>query len=164
MKEATLRDFFLGLVPAETLASEAAAATKQSSSDVRQIHIQDLEGGEEFDITAPMLIRLCDAVLADTFPGSALEPIGFAVIASDHLGWKEEDELVARVIYAWSSPEVNWELTKANVAMFRSWLVGELEPPPEPRFELKPGTARLISTTEKVWLRPPRDSQSGDEA
>ena len=158
MREATLRDFFLGLVPAATLASEAVAATEQTSPNVRQVHIEDLEGEQEFDITAPMLVRLCDAVLAGALPGPALEPIAFAVIASDHLGWQEGDELVGRVFYAWATPEINWELTGANVQMFRDWLTGELEPPPEVRLDPNPVPGRLISTTRKAWLPPQKSS------
>jgi hypothetical protein len=164
MKEATLRDFFLGLIPAATLASEAAAATEQSSPNVRQIHIEDLEGEQEFDITAPMLVRLCDAVLTGAMPGPCLEPIGFAVIASDHLGWKMGDLLVERVIYAWASPEINWELTSANVQMFRGWLTGEIEPPPEPKLDPNPAPGRLMSTTMKAWSPPPRAAPPKDEA
>ena len=154
MKEATLRDFLLGLVPAEKLASEAAVAIEHTGSETRRVHIEDLEDGEEFCITAPMLVRLCDAVLTGTLPPSALEPIGFAVIASDRLGWAEEDELVARVLYDWACPEINWELTVENVRMFRGWLTAELQPPPAPTFDRDAGPGRLVSRTTKDRNRP----------
>jgi hypothetical protein len=164
MREATLRDFFLGLAPVERVASEAAGATEQSGPSTRKIHVQDLEAGQEFEITAPMLVRLCDAVLRGELPGTSLEPISFAVIASDHLGWAEGDDLVGRVLHAWASPEINWELTRANVQMFRGWLTGAIEPPPEARLDPNSAHGRLISTTMKARLPPQKDSQPKDEA
>ena len=164
MREATLRDFLLGLAPVERLALELGAATEQTGPSTRTIHIEDLEAGQEFEITAPMLVRLCDAVLRGELPGAFLEPIGFAVIASDYLCWGEGDDLVGRVLYAWASPEANWELSRANVQMFRGWLTGTIEPPPEARFDPNAAPGRLVSTTRKAWLPPQRDSHPEDEA
>ena len=129
MNEAKLRDFFIEKATAAELAADMVGTVQQRSRDVRAVHIQDLPSDEEFTITAPMMVRLCDAVLAGDLPGSALEPIAFAVIASDHLHWAEDDELVSRVLYDWASPEINWELTPENVRMFRSWLTGDVKPP-----------------------------------
>jgi hypothetical protein len=112
-----------------------------------------------------MLVRLCDAVLAGELPGSDLEPIAFAVIASDQLQWGDDDELVGRVLYDWASPEINWELTPENVRMFRSWLTGEEQPPPTPEVTPDvPSGGVFVSRTEKVWIRPPQDGGAKDEA
>jgi hypothetical protein len=59
----------------------------------RRVHIQDLPADEEVTITAAMLVRLCDVVLAGDLPGPALETIAFAIVASDHLHWGDDDEL-----------------------------------------------------------------------
>jgi hypothetical protein len=79
-----------------------------------------------------MLVRLCDAVVAGEIPAPALEAIAFAVVVSEHLRWAEGDELVARVLYDWASPEMTWDLTGENILMFRDWLTGDVRPPSEP--------------------------------
>jgi hypothetical protein len=164
MNEAKLRDFFIEKATAAELAADMVGTVEQRSRDVRAVHIQDLPSDEEFTITPQMMVRLCDAVLAGELPGPALEPIAFAVIASDHLHWAEDDQLVSRVLYDWASPEINWELTPENVRMFRSWLTGEVKPPPEP--EATPDDlsgARFVSRTFKAWIDR-QDGQSRNEA
>jgi len=165
MNEAKLRDFFLGKATARELAADLVGTVQQRSRDVRVVHIQDLPSEEEFTITAPMMVRLCDAVLEGELPGPALEPIAFAVIASDHLRWADNDDLVGRVLYAWASPEINWELTPENIQMFRQWFTGEVQPPPEP--EVSPDDmagGRFLGRTEKAWIDREVSSEPGDEA
>jgi hypothetical protein len=159
LTEATLRDFFQGKSSASQLAAEAVTATKQVGPQTFHVHIVDLEGDEEFVIDGPMLVRLCDAVLAGDLPPTSLEPIGFALVFSEHLHWSEEDDLVPRVLYDWASPEINWELTTESVGMFRSWLTGEAEPPPEQKLEVGPDGGRMVRRTE--WVREP-ESGSAD--
>lgn len=54
MKEATLRDFFLGAADPGRLAVEARDAVEPVGGNQRRIHIEDLPPGEEFMITAPL--------------------------------------------------------------------------------------------------------------
>jgi hypothetical protein len=132
MKEATLRDFFHGTVSAERLAAEVHEAVEPVGATSRRVRIQDLPAGEDVTITADMLVRLCDAALAGVLPGTALEIVAFAIVASDRLRWEQDDELVGRVLYNWATPEISWELTPSNLRMFRDWLTGETQPPSEP--------------------------------
>ena len=132
MKEATIRDFLLGATPAGRLAAEARDAVEPVGRSSRRIHIEDLPPGQETMVTAEMLVRLCDAALSDTLPASALEPIAFAIVASDHFRWDDGDDVIGRVLYDWASPEINFELTPANLHMFREWLTGKIRPPSEP--------------------------------
>ena len=151
MKEATIRDFFLGAADPGTLAAEARDAVEPAGGRRRRIHIEDLPPAEEFTITAPMLVRLCDAVLAGSFPGSALETVAFAIVRSEHLRWSEDDELIGRVLYDWASADLNWDLNPVNVRMFRDWLTGEVRPPSEP--EMSPDTLSgigILGRTRKV--------------
>jgi len=165
VKEATLRDFFYGAVSLDQLAAEVRAAVEPLSGTGRRVHIQDLPADESVTITAAMLVRLCDAVLAGDLPGPALETIAFAIVASDHLRWDEDDELVGRVLFDWASPEINWELTSSNVRMFRDWLTGEIRPSSEPDV-----TADTLSglgfprRTSKVRVMPARDVGPRNEA
>lgn len=132
MKEATIRDFLLGATPPGRLAAEARDAVEPVGRSSRRIHIEDLPAGQETIVTAEMLVRLCDAALSDTLPASALEPIAFAMVASDHFRWDDGDDVVGRVLYDWASPEINFELTPPNLRMFREWLTGKVRPPSEP--------------------------------
>lgn len=132
MKEATIRDFLLGATPPGCLAAEARDAVEPVGRASRRIHIEDLPAGQETVVTAEMVLRLCDAALAETLPASALEPIAFAIVASDHFRWDDDDDLVGRVLLDWAAPEINFELTPANLRMFRDWLTGAVRPPSEP--------------------------------
>jgi hypothetical protein len=132
MKEATIREFLLGAAPAGPLAAEARDAVEPVGRSSRRIHIEDLPAGPGTMVTAEMLVRLCDAALSGSLPASALEPIAFAIVASDHFRWDDGDNVVGRVLYDWASPEINFELTPANLRMFREWLTGKVQPPSEP--------------------------------
>ena len=132
MKEATIRDFFLGATPPARLGAEAHEAVEPVGRSSRRVHIEDLPPGEEVTVTPDMLVRLCDAALAEALPPSALETVAFAIVASDHFRWDEDEPLVGRVLYDWASPEINFELTPANLRMFREWLTGKVQPPSEP--------------------------------
>jgi hypothetical protein len=165
VREATLRDFLHGTGSAERLATEVRDAVEPLSGSSRRVHIEDLPADEEVTITAEMLVRLCDAVLAGTLPDSALEIIAFAVLASDHLHWSEDDDLVGRVLYVWATPEINWELTSSNMRMFRDWLTGRVHPPSEPDITTDTLSGLgLLRRTSKVQLSPPQDVDAPDEA
>jgi hypothetical protein len=165
VREATLRDFLFETVPAEQLAAEVREAVEPMSGDRRRVHIEDLPAHEVVTITPEMLVRLCDAFLAGTLPGSALEIIAFAVLASDHMRWSEDDDLVGRVLYDWAMPEINGELTSSNVRMCRDWLTGRSQPSSEPDI-----TADTLSglgylrRTSKVQLPPRQDADAPNEA
>ena len=155
MKEATLRDFFLGATPADRLVAEARDAVETVGGRSRRVYIEDLPAGEELIITAPMLVRLCDGFLAGEIPAPALEIIAFAVIASDHMRWYEDDHLVGRVLYDWAVPEINFELTPGNVRMFREWLTGKSRPPSEPEMTADSlSDMGFLTRTQKVNGRP----------
>jgi hypothetical protein len=165
VREATLRDFLRGTVSAERLAAEVRDAVEPLSGSSRRVHIEDLPAGEEVTITAEMLVRLCDAVLAGTLSESALEIIAFAVLASDHLHWSEDDDLVGRVLYDWATPEINWELNSSNVRMFRDWLTGRTHAPSEPDITADTLSGLgLLRRTSKVQLSPQKDADAPNEA
>jgi hypothetical protein len=155
VKEATIRGVLLGATPPGVLAVEAREAVEPVGRSSRRVHIEDLPAGQETMVTAEMLIRLCDAALAGSLPASALEPIAFAIVASDHFRWDDGEELVGRVLYDWASPEINFELTPANLRMFRDWLTGTVRPPSEP--DVTPDTLSELGfprRTSKVRVIP----------
>ena len=155
MKEATIRDFFLGVASPARLAAEAHEAVEPVGRSSRRVHIEDLPPGDEMTVTPDMLVRLCDAALAGALPASALETIAFAIVASDHFRWDEDEAPVGRVLYDWASPEINFQLTPANLRMFRDWLTGQVRPPSEP--DVTPDTLSDLGfprRTSKVRVVP----------
>jgi hypothetical protein len=155
VKEATLRDVLRGMAPADTLAAEVHESVEFLSGSSRRVHIEDLPAGQQVTITPEMLVRLCDAFLAGTVSGTALEITAFAILASDHFHWSDEDDVVARVLHDWAAPEVNWELTPANVRMFRDWLTGRVRPSSEPDITTDSLSGLgLLRRTTKVQVSP----------
>jgi hypothetical protein len=152
VREETLKRFFQGEVSASHLAQDVAGSIETISSISSRISIEDM--GSEFSVTRPMLVSLTDAVLAGTLPPDSLGTIGFALQTSDKFVWDgDSDELVANVISDWSCPEINYPLTRQNIAKFRAWLTGAEPYPARPR-----GTAgdcgRLVSIREKKPTNP----------
>lgn len=155
MREATLRDFFAGKLPAGTVAAEVRDAVEPQGKTGRRVYIEDLPAGEELTVTAGMLVKLCDAALEGSLSCSALEIIAFAIIASEHMRPDVDDELVTRVLYDWAVPDVNWELTDGSVRMFRDWLTRAALAPSEP--DVTPDSLSamgFLRRTSKVRITP----------
>jgi len=81
LREATLRDFLHGTVPAEQLAAEVREAVEPLNGNRRRVHIEDLPADEEVTITPEMLVGSAMSFLAGALPGSALEIIAFAAVS-----------------------------------------------------------------------------------
>jgi hypothetical protein len=154
--EAMLRDFFAGLVSPERLGAAVTGAVEPLDRNHRRVHVEDLPSGEDMVVRAPMLVRLCDAVLEGRLSAPALEIIAFLIVASEHLRVDPDDERVARVLFDWMSPEVNWQLTAGNIRMFREWLTGEMPLPPEPDMTTDSLSGLgILQRTSKVRSSPP---------
>ena len=152
MREQILRQFFEGKTSAVELARDVSGSTRQSTPTVSITSVEDMD--EDFQVTADMGVKLCDAVLAGDLPAESLRTIGFALEASDRFHWDgDKDEVLASVIADWSCPEINYTLTIENVARFRAWL-RRIEPYPS---KGKPPNTRrgerVISMHEKKRIR-----------
>lgn len=124
MNAKILRAFFIGELDAPGLALDVADPWVNSSGDVRQLQMTDLE--DDFLVEPFHLIRLCDAVADGTIAATSLEAIGFGLVASDHFTWDTdtvEGQRVAETLKDWSSPETNYALTADTVAKFRHRLL-----------------------------------------
>ena len=124
MNASTLRDFFLGTATADALAHDVRDAWVWRGSDSRELRMDDLT--EDFHVESAHLVRVCDAVISNRLPASALEPIGFGLIASDHFTWDadtDDGSRVAETLWDWSCPEVNFALTAATAEKFRTRLL-----------------------------------------
>ena len=145
MRERVLRDFFDDKVTAAELARDVAGSMSQKTQKISVASIEDMD--EEFTVTAPMLVRLCDVVLRGELQPEALHNIGFALMASDAFCWDaDQDDILAEVIADWSCPEVNYPLTVENVQRFRAWLTRSEPYPSKPA--LRTG-GNIVSVTEK---------------
>lgn len=83
-------------------------------------------------LTRDDLIRLCDAHLDGPLPLETLSHLAAAILASDNLAWDEttqDGELVAEVLWEWSTPETETGLTTESVSIHRQ----TLESPPKPK-------------------------------
>lgn len=120
MREEILRDFFLNKVTARQLDVDIRSTYKGRDGLVTEHRIVDMN--ETFTVTRSMLISLCDSVVAGDLSPKLLEPIGFALVASDKFEW--DDDIIAGVVHDWSAPEINFPLTLEAVADFRNWLLG----------------------------------------
>ena len=78
------------------------------------------------------LIRLCDAHLTGGLAPSALETLATAILRSDRLVWDEtslDGELVAEVLWDWSSPDADGGLSSETIALHKKLLAN----PPKPK-------------------------------
>jgi hypothetical protein len=82
MREATLREFFLGRASAAELVKQLPGSTSQLDVGVTSLHLIPMES--EFDVTPEMAVMLCDAALRGELKPEELATIAFAIVGSDH--------------------------------------------------------------------------------
>lgn len=144
MREEVLAGFFNGTTTAARLASDLSGSEVRVSDIESFVKIEDMQ--QEFVVTKEMALALCDAVLREELPPSALATIGFALMASEKFTWDAE-AVIGEIIADWSCPEVNYALNVANVRKYREWLTGS-EPYPE-RPSVINGSGRVVSVRRK---------------
>ena len=143
-----LARFFNGTITGAALANDLEGSEKQVSTLQSTVEIEDMQ--EEFVVSRAMAIGLCDAVLNNELQPESLATIGFALMASDRFVWDGNDVL-GDIIADWSCPEINYQLTLANVGRFRRWLGGVEEYPAKPTLEKNASAeSRLISIRGKI--------------
>jgi hypothetical protein len=124
MDASVLKSFFLGTASAADLGAAAAEMWRWTSSDVRRLLWVEFD--EEFNVSIEHLVKLADAVLDDALPAEALAGIAFGLIADDHFLWDTdtpEGDRIGETLYDWSTPEINYPLTKGNMSKFRHLLL-----------------------------------------
>jgi len=119
MKEAVLKNFFLGNTSVEDLAEDCSESTERRSMDSRSVFVEDMT--EEFHIKPPHLISVCDAFLKEKINEENIEVIGFALMASDAFTWDsktEEGNRIEETANCWASPEINYTINKTTMKKF----------------------------------------------
>lgn len=123
MKEATLKNFFEGKVDDDVLLSDLTGAAS-TSGDVTHFRIEDMDS--EFTVTPTHLVKVCDSAIVGKLRPEHLKSIGFCLQASDTFEWNadtEEGRRVADIVFFLSSPEINYELNKTNISLFKELLI-----------------------------------------
>ncbi len=123
MKESVLKAFFEDEIDATALSADLDNSIIAERGVIRY-RIQDMDGA--FQLRSEHLKRLCDAVINNQLDPKHLETIGFCILASDKFEYDtdtQDGDLVGEICGDWSSPEINYELTKENIEKFRERLV-----------------------------------------
>ena len=69
-------NFLKAKLPAVELARDVSGSTRQSTPTVSITSVEDMD--EDFQVTADLGVKLCDAVLAGDLPAESLRTIGFS--------------------------------------------------------------------------------------
>lgn len=123
MREAILRDYFVGKCTVEDVKSDLKGSMI-SRRDVTEHPIEDMD--VDFIVTAEHLIQLCEDMLKGYLDPEDLKSIGFCIIAADHFMWDVDTisvDRVAEAIHDWSTAEINYALNRGNVKLFRERLI-----------------------------------------
>ncbi len=107
MREAILRDFFLGLCSVQQLRDDLEGSVERSA-DTPQYDIEDMD--TDFEVNPEHLVA----------PSRS-----FCLISSDHFDWDPDTDpgsRVAATVQDWSSPETNDPLTMEHIRKFRERL------------------------------------------
>jgi hypothetical protein len=152
MRELTLKRFFLDDVTAEVLAEDVSRSVIHLDQISSNIQIEDMR--EQFELHREHVIHLCYAALSKRLPPESLNPVAFALMASDAFWW--DDEVISEVVADWSAPEVNYPLSAETLTMHRGWLTGSAVPQKRPPLSADSRSGRLISKRAKVRIS--RDS------
>ncbi|BCR04528.1 hypothetical protein DESUT3_15970 [Desulfuromonas versatilis] len=123
MKEAILKDFFLGRVSPEALKKDLIGAVESEGKISRQ-YIEDMDS--EFEVKSAHLVRVCDAVLDGILDPMDLSTIGFCLMASDYFEFDTDTEDGARVADAaidWADYLINYDLNKETTKKSKERLI-----------------------------------------
>jgi hypothetical protein len=123
MKETILKKFFEGKVSEDDLLSDLSNSVS-TSGDVTHFRIDDMNS--KFTVLSSHLIKVCNSFLSDKLQPEDLKAIGFCLEASDSFQWDAESEdgrRVADIVFFLSSPEINYELNKSNILLFKKLLI-----------------------------------------
>jgi len=138
MKESDLKNYFEGKVSVQYLIDKIQSKeikrnipevpcppnTPKSVTFVCDDQFHDLPDGS-FRLTKMHLLRLCNDFLLDKISAWNLEDIAFILNACDGISWgnnEEERKLIAETMFHWSSPEINYSLTKDYIRKIKESL------------------------------------------
>ena len=127
MKEQKLKEYFENLISAEQFSEDLKNSQEKTSNDVTSVYVDQLKSeNEEFEITRPHLIKICDDILCEKLLPIDANTIAFALSFSEYFIWDSETEngeIISNVIFDWDNPEIGFDLTKENFVRWKEYLV-----------------------------------------
>jgi hypothetical protein len=123
VRESTLLAWFTGAATIAELRDDLVDVVHRSDLHTGGNLVLDLR--ESVVVRAPHLVALCDAFLAGDLEPQHLSGAAFFLLASEHFNWDTESpdgDLVSRVLFDWSAPQLHLALDRQNVARYRDAL------------------------------------------
>ncbi len=106
MTERILKDYFIGMVSADTLSIDLVG-TVSGTEGVFHYSIEDVKSNGEFVVTAKHLIKICRDTIEGNLKLEDLNVIAFALEASDYFTWDadtEDGKKVSDALSNWTQP------------------------------------------------------------
>lgn len=73
-------------------------------------------------VTRQYLIELCDNFLDDKIDKLDIKDFAWKVISDDEIEW-EEDDIISETIFDWDNEEINFEINKTNIRLWKNRLL-----------------------------------------
>ncbi len=73
-------------------------------------------------ITRQNLIDLCDKFLNDKIDKTVIQDFAWNAITTDDTEW-EEDEIISETIFEWDNEDINYEINKTNIQLWKNRLL-----------------------------------------
>lgn len=73
-------------------------------------------------VTRQHLVELCDKFLEEKIDKLAIQNFASAAIIDDNFDW-DEDEIVSSTIFDWDNEEINFEINKKNISLWKKRLL-----------------------------------------
>lgn len=73
-------------------------------------------------VTRQYLVELCDKFLDEKIDKLAIQDFASAAIIDDNFDWNE-DEIISSTIFDWDNEELNFEINKKNIALWKKRLL-----------------------------------------
>jgi hypothetical protein len=125
MTERILKDYFDSKVSADFLASDLKGSLVNKSPQTSSVFITRIDDAGSHEITRQNLLKLCNDTLSGRLTCSDLNILAFGLIGSEYFCWDsetEDGEIIAKTLFDWDNPEINFELAVENLLLWKDYL------------------------------------------
>lgn len=78
------------------------------------------------NVTRQNLIDICDQFLAGQIDKIFIQDFAWNAICDDNFTW-DEDEIISDTIFEWDNEDINYEINKTNIQLWRKKLISEID-------------------------------------
>lgn len=78
------------------------------------------------NVTRQNLIDICDQFLAGQIDKISIQNFAWNAICDDNFRW-DEDEIISDTIFEWDNEDINYEINKTNIQLWRKKLISEID-------------------------------------